>query len=225
MRRLRRRIDALDRRIVGLLNERAELGREVGRAKAAAGRRAVRDAEREREVLLRVTMANTGPIPQADLLAIYRRLMAATRALEARDRAGARRGCRWQRGRSGLTLGRRVSAAADPAGRADSAGGLAGGWISVGESSPLAAAAASAGSAASRVARLPSSSAGGDRRRAGRCAGCGRGHRWPVRRLRRGTSRRGGGGGGGLGLLVLPPDERGDAAHDEQRSAARSARG
>jgi len=87
LRRLRRRIDALDRRIVALLNERAELGRNVGRAKSAAGRRAVRDLEREREVLLRVTMANVGPIPQADLLAIYRRLIAATRALEARDRA------------------------------------------------------------------------------------------------------------------------------------------
>ena len=61
--RLRQRIDALDRKIVGLLNERAELGREVGREKVAAGRRAVRDVEREREVLLRVTMANQGPIP------------------------------------------------------------------------------------------------------------------------------------------------------------------
>ena len=87
LRRLRHRIDALDRRIVGLLNERAELARETGRAKTAAGRRAIRDAEREREVLLRVTMANTGPLPQADLLALYRRLMAATRALEAADRA------------------------------------------------------------------------------------------------------------------------------------------
>jgi chorismate mutase/prephenate dehydratase len=86
LRRLRRRIDALDRRIVAILNERAELGREVGREKTAAGIRAIRDVEREREVLLRVTMANTGPIPQADLLAIYRRLIAATRALEARDR-------------------------------------------------------------------------------------------------------------------------------------------
>ena len=92
MRRLRRRIDALDRRIVVLLSERAEVAREVGRAKTAAGRRAIRDVEREREVLLRVTMANTGPIPQADLLAIYRRLMAATRALEARDRQRARDG-------------------------------------------------------------------------------------------------------------------------------------
>jgi chorismate mutase / prephenate dehydratase len=86
MRRLRRRIDSLDRKIVGLLNERAELGREVGRAKAEAGRRTVRDAEREREVLLRVTMANTGPMPQADLLTVYRRLIAVARALESRDR-------------------------------------------------------------------------------------------------------------------------------------------
>jgi chorismate mutase/prephenate dehydratase len=86
LRRLRERIDALDRRIVELLNERAELAREAGAAKAAVGRRGIRDGEREREVLLRVTMANQGPLPQADLLALYRRLMIATRALEARDR-------------------------------------------------------------------------------------------------------------------------------------------
>ena len=83
--RLRRRIDALDRRIVTLLNERAELGRDVGRAKKTAGRRIVRDVQREREVLLRVALANLGPLAQADLLAIYRRLIAATRSLEERD--------------------------------------------------------------------------------------------------------------------------------------------
>jgi chorismate mutase/prephenate dehydratase len=87
LRRLRRRIDALDRRIVALLNERARLAREAGQAKADAGRTVVRDAEREREILLRVSMANEGPMPQADLLALYRRLFIATRALEARDRA------------------------------------------------------------------------------------------------------------------------------------------
>lgn len=85
--RLRHRIDTLDRRIVALLNERAELGRDVGRAKKNAGRRSVRDLEREREVLLRVALANLGPLAQADLLAIYRRLIAATRALEERDRS------------------------------------------------------------------------------------------------------------------------------------------
>jgi chorismate mutase/prephenate dehydratase len=92
LRRLRKRIDALDRRIVALLNERAELARAVGREKAASGRRAIRDIEREREILLRVTIANDGPLPQADLLAVYRRLFAATRALEVRDRNRAARG-------------------------------------------------------------------------------------------------------------------------------------
>jgi chorismate mutase/prephenate dehydratase len=89
VRRLRQKINAIDRKIVALLNERAELAREVGQAKTRLGRLAIRDGEREREVLLRVTMANQGPLPQADLLALYRRLMAATRALEARDRAAA----------------------------------------------------------------------------------------------------------------------------------------
>ena len=91
LRRLRRRIDALDRRIVRLLNERADLAREVGRVKAAVGRRAIRDSEREREVLLRVSLANDGPTPQADLLAVFRRLFAVARRLERSDRTRERR--------------------------------------------------------------------------------------------------------------------------------------
>ena len=91
LRRLRRRIDGLDRRIVRLLNERAELARAAGRVKGEAGRRAIRDQEREREVLLRVSMANEGPTPQADLLAIFRRLFAVARGLERADRTRARR--------------------------------------------------------------------------------------------------------------------------------------
>lgn len=86
LRRLRRRIDALDKRIVALLNQRAELARGVGHVKTATSRRAVRDIDREGEILLRIAMANKGPMPQADLLAIYRRLFVATRALESADR-------------------------------------------------------------------------------------------------------------------------------------------
>ena len=84
--RVRDRIDELDKRIVELLNERAALGRTAGRAKQLAGRRAIKDPEREREVLLRVAMANPGPLAQADLLSIYRRIVSATRGLESRDR-------------------------------------------------------------------------------------------------------------------------------------------
>ena len=90
LRELRGRIDQLDRTIVGLLNERAGLAIEAGRLKSAAGRSEVRDAEREREVLLRVAMANEGPLPQADLVELYRRLIDALVALEERmqERSG-----------------------------------------------------------------------------------------------------------------------------------------
>lgn len=85
LRRLREAIDILDRRIVGLLNERAELTRSVGAEKARL-RRPIRDGGREREVLLRVSIANEGPTPQADLVALYRRVIATARRMEARER-------------------------------------------------------------------------------------------------------------------------------------------
>ena len=72
-----------------LLNDRAALTVAVGHEKTRLGRRAIRDAQREREVLLRVSIANEGPLPQADLLAIYRRLIASARALEAASEARA----------------------------------------------------------------------------------------------------------------------------------------
>ena len=87
---LRERIDELDRTIVRMLNERARLALEAGRLKAAQGRDGVRDPEREREVLLRVAIANEGPLPQADLVEVYRRLIDVLVALEERDQASER---------------------------------------------------------------------------------------------------------------------------------------
>lgn len=92
LRRLRLRIDALDQQIVALINERATVALEVGRVKLALGRRAIRDLEREREVLIRIAMSNEGPMRQADLLALYRLLFKATRVLESVDRAGLETG-------------------------------------------------------------------------------------------------------------------------------------
>ena len=86
LQRLRAEIDELDRRIVSLLNERAELTRAVWHEKAAIGRRAIRDRDREREVLLRVSIANEGPMSQVDMLSIYRRLIASARTLETAER-------------------------------------------------------------------------------------------------------------------------------------------
>lgn len=86
LRRLRRRIDAIDRQLVALMSERADFAVQAGRAKSRAGRREILDAAREAEVMENISEANDGPLPDEDLLAIWRRLMRATRALEARDR-------------------------------------------------------------------------------------------------------------------------------------------
>jgi chorismate mutase/prephenate dehydratase len=84
---LRAQIDELDVQIVGLLNRRARLGLEAGRAKALSGR-VPADSDREREVLVRVAMANNGPMPQDALLALYRQLIETIRRLEELEVAG-----------------------------------------------------------------------------------------------------------------------------------------
>jgi chorismate mutase/prephenate dehydratase len=84
---LRSEIDALDREIVGLLNRRARLGLQAGKAKIRSGR-PITDSDREREVLVRVAMANNGPLPQDALLALYRSLIETIKRLEEIERSG-----------------------------------------------------------------------------------------------------------------------------------------
>jgi chorismate mutase/prephenate dehydratase len=88
---LRTEIDALDREIVALLNRRARLGLEAGKAKVRDGR-PIADAEREREVMVRVAMANDGPLPQDALLALYRNLMETIKRLEELEQSGSKSG-------------------------------------------------------------------------------------------------------------------------------------
>jgi chorismate mutase/prephenate dehydratase len=86
---LRSEIDALDREIVSLLNRRARLGLEAGKAKLKDGR-PIADKEREREVMVRVAMANDGPLPQDALLALYRQLIETIRRLEELEKSNSR---------------------------------------------------------------------------------------------------------------------------------------
>ena len=72
---LRREIDALDRRIVRLLNRRATVAVRIGREKRRAGL-PVRDLAREAEVLRRVQSRNRGPLRNRALAAVYRRIIA-----------------------------------------------------------------------------------------------------------------------------------------------------
>jgi chorismate mutase/prephenate dehydratase len=87
---LRERIDAIDNEIVALLNERAGIALEIGRVKDAQGERPIRDPAREAAVIERVTSASAGLFPQPELVALYRKLIAATRKVQAEQRRARR---------------------------------------------------------------------------------------------------------------------------------------
>ncbi len=86
---LRLEIDALDRQIVELLNRRARLGLQAGKAKTRDGR-PITDSDREREVMVRVAMANGGPLPQDALLALYRQLIETIKRLQELEQSGSK---------------------------------------------------------------------------------------------------------------------------------------
>jgi chorismate mutase/prephenate dehydratase len=77
--RHRAAIDALDEKIVVLLNERAAHAAAIGALKANGG---VYRPEREAQVLRRIAGANRGPLPEAALARLFTEIMSACRALE-----------------------------------------------------------------------------------------------------------------------------------------------
>jgi chorismate mutase/prephenate dehydratase len=78
---LRSQIDRIDRELVGLMNERAEVARQIGHIKKSSGQ-ATYDPAREEVVLERVAAANPGPLSAESLKAIYRELISGSRAIE-----------------------------------------------------------------------------------------------------------------------------------------------
>ncbi|MCO5045170.1 MAG: chorismate mutase [Kiritimatiellae bacterium] len=112
---LRARIDALDGRLVALLNQRSRLAQAIGELKSAQGA-PLFVPEREQQVLAGLSKRNGGPLSQHSLAAIYREIISAALSLEgglkigvvdvangaiglaARDRFGA--SARYERARS-----------------------------------------------------------------------------------------------------------------------------
>jgi chorismate mutase/prephenate dehydratase len=78
---IREKIDALDHRIVELLNARLALATEIGKFKRDTGGQ-IYVPEREDAVLRKVAELNKGPIKNEALQAIYREIMSAAIALE-----------------------------------------------------------------------------------------------------------------------------------------------
>ena len=71
---LRKQIDALDARIVQLLNDRARVVVEIGKLKQQS-KEPIYAPDREKAVLQKVRELNGGPLPDRCLEAVYRELM------------------------------------------------------------------------------------------------------------------------------------------------------
>ena len=79
--KLRKRIDEIDSKIIGLLNKRASLSVKIGRLKEK-GRRSIYAPERERAIYERIENKNKGPLSNETLKSIYREIMSGSLALE-----------------------------------------------------------------------------------------------------------------------------------------------
>ena len=80
----RQKIDELDRRLVGLLNERARAAREIGRLKRETSMQ-IYEPDRERVVLSQVQEVNGGPLEHRHLMQIYERILDVMRNIQKEE--------------------------------------------------------------------------------------------------------------------------------------------
>ncbi|MBF0386014.1 MAG: prephenate dehydratase [Candidatus Omnitrophica bacterium] len=78
---LRDKIDKIDGKIIGLLNERAKMSLAIGQIKKSINKR-IYSPEREKEILRRLKNLNKGPVTNEAIEAIYREIMSVSLALE-----------------------------------------------------------------------------------------------------------------------------------------------
>ena len=80
----RKKIDELDRRLVEMLNQRAEAAHEIGKLKRNVGM-PIYEPDREQAVFGNVQKLNQGPLPDRDLLRIYERIMDVMRQIQKEE--------------------------------------------------------------------------------------------------------------------------------------------
>jgi chorismate mutase/prephenate dehydratase len=78
---IRKQIDEIDRKLVELINKRADCAIEIGKQKDSKSA-SIFAPEREMQVLARVLAENRGPLSDKTIAAIYREVISACRALE-----------------------------------------------------------------------------------------------------------------------------------------------
>jgi chorismate mutase len=85
----RKKIDELDRKLVELLNQRAEAAHEIGKLKRKASM-PIYEPDREQKVFSNVRKVNQGPLPDRDLIRIYERIMDIMRQIQQEEIAPQR---------------------------------------------------------------------------------------------------------------------------------------
>jgi len=83
----REEIDAIDRRLVELLNQRARSAHQIGMRKREL-QLPVFDPEREKEIFKKLLLQNRGPLPNSSIQAIFRAIIEETRAYEEVSSSG-----------------------------------------------------------------------------------------------------------------------------------------
>lgn len=85
----RRRIDALDRQLLEIFNERASLALKIGEVKKEKGI-AVYDPGREKRIFDAMKAANRGPLDDSAIIRLFERVIDESRSLERIRTKGSR---------------------------------------------------------------------------------------------------------------------------------------
>jgi chorismate mutase-like protein len=80
----RNKIDELDRRLVELLNERAQAAHEIGKLKRNTSM-PIYEPEREKKIFENVQRANHGPLPEGELRQVYERIIDVMRNIQKNE--------------------------------------------------------------------------------------------------------------------------------------------
>jgi len=81
LKKLRKKIDTLDTKIISLLNERAKISLVIGKEKIK-NKQGIYSPNREKEILDRIKALNKGPMSAEGLQAVYREIMSSSLSLE-----------------------------------------------------------------------------------------------------------------------------------------------
>jgi len=80
----REKIDELDRRLVDLLNQRAQAAQEIGKLRRNTSM-PIYEPEREKIIFENVLKANRGPLPDSELRQVYERIIDVMRNIQKHE--------------------------------------------------------------------------------------------------------------------------------------------